>query len=379
MIATIDGRDVQSLRIRCPRLGAWHAAECEIAGSDPIAVGSVVTISIDGQEWRGTVVDSHSFTGSTTLHIVGGAGGLSKRVPSQHYREPSPDLVIRAILTAVGETLDPSSAIPATKLPHWVSFAGQASHALTAIVDKAGLAWRVLPSGKIWVGTETWPVAEPEGVEIQDEDWSDGSIFVAGESFAELQKIAPGTTYDGHQLEQVEHRIDGLRVRTVPQISSVDTAAREFLSAIRREMDHALPYPCKVVSQNADLTLQLVPEDPRMPSDGLDGIPIRPGLPGWAVRVKTGARVRVCFDSGDRSKPYATAWDLDASSVEELQFMPGAKGFRFVLVGDTLDVVLPAGALIAGTVSGQPFTGALVSSTPAKAIVVGPGTPNLKN
>lgn len=363
MIATINGRDIISMRLRVPRLGSWHVTECEIGPGDEIATGAAVTILIDGQSWVGTVTDSHTFTGSTVLHIVGGAGGFSKKVPAQHYRTPTPELVIRAILTAAGEALDASSGIPVVKLPHWVGFEGQASHALTSACEKAGVTWRVLPNGKVWVGTETWPAAEPEDVEIQDEDWSDGSIIVAGDSFAQLQKIAPGTVYEGHRIEQVEHRIDSLRVRTIPQISSVDTAAREFLSAIRREMDHALPYPCKVVAQNADNTLQLVPEDPRMPRDGLDGIPIRTGIPGFDAKVTAGSRVRVCFDNGDRSQPYATGWDLD-DKVSSVAFRGGTR--PFATVGSQVQVALTPSTVMqfAGTVGGAPATGVITVLVP---------------
>jgi hypothetical protein len=362
MIATINDRDGISMRLRVPRLGAWHVTECEVGTGDAIAEGDTATISIDGQMWVGTVTDSHTFTNRTTLQIVGGAGGLSKKVPSQHYLTPSPELVIRSVLSVAGEALDSSSSVPATKLPHWVGFESKASQALTAICDKAGLVWRVLPNGKIWVGTETWPTVEPEGVEIQDEDWSDGSIIVAGEFFAELQKIAPGTTFDGHQIEQVEHRIDGLRVRTIPQITSLDSAAKEFLASVRREMDHALPYPCKVVAQNADGTLQLMPEDPRMPSHGLDGIRICPGLPGWTIKVSVGARVRVCFDNGDRSQPYATAWDLD-DKVTSLSYLGGTR--PFARVGDPVQVFLGVGStfIFAGTFTTGPAAGSSCAGT----------------
>jgi hypothetical protein len=145
-------------------------------------------------------------------------------------------------------------------------------------------------------------------------------------------------------------------MRTVPQITSLDGAAGEFLAAVRRETEKALSYACKVVAQNADGTLQLMPEDPRLPAHGLDGVPIRYDCPGWEARVATGARVRLHYDNGDPSQLYATAWDSAADKVTSLSYRGGVKAAAGV--GDTVLVFLGVGSTF-GYVDSEGTTGVM--------------------
>ena len=73
-------------------------------------------------------------------------------------------------------------------------------------------------------------------------------------------------------------------------------------------------WPGRVVSQGGDGTLEVQPDDPRIP--GLTGVPIRYGLPGTKVLVPSGARCRVGFEGGDPSAPYAFGFDEDADFTE---------------------------------------------------------------
>jgi hypothetical protein len=67
-------------------------------------------------------------------------------------------------------------------------------------------------------------------------------------------------------------------------------------------------YTAQVVRQAADGTLDLMPADDRLRSQGLQAIPIRHGLPGVTVEVDAGENVLLGFDAGDPSKPYAALW-----------------------------------------------------------------------
>lgn len=84
---------------------------------------------------------------------------------------------------------------------------------------------------------------------------------------------------------------------------------------VGRRIDYAQFYPADVVAQNADGTLQVLPDDEKIRGTGLDRVPIRHGLPGTSVVVSQGAKVRVGFEAGDPGRPYAGLWDTDAAFV----------------------------------------------------------------
>jgi len=74
-----------------------------------------------------------------------------------------------------------------------------------------------------------------------------------------------------------------------------------------QRLDYLTGYQAKSVKQNADGTLELVPDDSRLPS--FSKVPIRYGVPGIAATVAAGARVLLAFAGGDPAKPIATVWE----------------------------------------------------------------------
>jgi hypothetical protein len=72
-------------------------------------------------------------------------------------------------------------------------------------------------------------------------------------------------------------------------------------------IDYLALYPSKVVGQNGDGTLELQPDDARLP--GLSNVPVRLGIPGTTVEVQAGARVLLGFEAGDPARPVATLWE----------------------------------------------------------------------
>ena len=72
-------------------------------------------------------------------------------------------------------------------------------------------------------------------------------------------------------------------------------------------MDYLAAYPCVAVKQNADGTLELQPDDTRIPPRS--NVPIRYGVPGVAATISGGARVLLEFAAGDPQKPIATVWE----------------------------------------------------------------------
>jgi hypothetical protein len=88
-----------------------------------------------------------------------------------------------------------------------------------------------------------------------------------------------------------------------------------FIRAVTRQVDYCARYPCTVAGQNADGTLELVPDSPKFV--GLSKVKYRPGIPGATLTVASGTRVLLGFDNADPSKPYAEGWD-QVGTVTEL-------------------------------------------------------------
>lgn len=73
-------------------------------------------------------------------------------------------------------------------------------------------------------------------------------------------------------------------------------------------VDHLAAYQCTVVTQNANGTLELKPDDIRLP--GYSNVPIRYGVPGISATVSNGARILLEFAGGNPQRPIATVWEI---------------------------------------------------------------------
>ncbi len=80
-----------------------------------------------------------------------------------------------------------------------------------------------------------------------------------------------------------------------------------IVSSILSPVDYFAFYGAKVVSQNGDGSLELTPDDRRMP--GLSRVPIRLGIPGSSTTISAGARVMFGFADGKPSRPVVTHWE----------------------------------------------------------------------
>lgn len=90
---------------------------------------------------------------------------------------------------------------------------------------------------------------------------------------------------------------------------------------MQRRVDYFALYPAKVLANNSDGTLELQPDDVRLP--GLSRVPMRLGLPGVTVKVAPGSRVLLGFEAGSPSRPVATIWE--SSGLLEVTISAAAK------------------------------------------------------
>ena len=107
---------------------------------------------------------------------------------------------------------------------------------------------------------------------------------------------------------------------------------------VGRRIDYSRLYPASVVKQNADGTLQLLADSPKIRGTGHNNVRIRHGLPGVSVVVAQGARVRIGFENGSPSDPFASLWDTDAAFVTINLGL--ASNTEFVALADKTDTEL---------------------------------------
>jgi hypothetical protein len=373
--AASDGAPVAPItaELRQPRVGPWH---CELDLDTEATQNGKIKFKLDDIEFVGTVLPEHTGMEGARARckVVGGNGHLSSNIDARSYSSASGvkvGTVLRDILKACGENLsDLSDADTLDRtLPRWQVAGGTAKDALTKLAEAVDGSWRVMRDGTVWFGVETWPEVAPDAVATH-ESWSNGVITLAPET----PDMVPGTVYQGQRIEHVTHRY-GTTLRTEVRTSSVSSALKQAFGSKQREIDFSREYPCKVVTQNPDGTLQLLPDDEIMRSAGLDHVSIRYGLPGFRAKLKNGARCHLAFAAGDPSRPYAHNWESDPDSVESLDYIVGGRAGALARVGDTVDVFVAPATPIAftGTVTppGAALAGFMTISTPLVAIISG--------
>jgi len=120
-------------------------------------------------------------------------------------------------------------------------------------------------------------------------------------------------------------------------------------------------FPARVVVQRDDGTLDVDPDDPRLP--GMTSLPIR-GLPGVTVRVRPDARVLVTFENGDPRLPIATLFALDGLEELRIEAKVAVKlsapsvvladgGAGVARIGDAVQVLTTTGPAYGTIVSGR--------------------------
>lgn len=332
MTATISGRRLLQSTIRMPRVGVWHA---DVSVDGDTSPGSSVTINVDGETFVGTVLRGDPNGSRWVGKVVGGAGKLSTVLPAKNYSSgPTTRAIVVDALTEAGETLSPTSDTATLNAvrPLWQRTQGPASRALQAIADATGATWRVLADGKVWFGVEAYATVEPEHTLI-DEDWALGLIEIAPTT----PSLRPGVTFRDQRIAYVVHELTGESLRTEAWLNQPGLVFERFLAGIRQAIDYSRFYPARVVAQNADKTLQLVPEDARIAGTGMDRVPIRAGIPA-VIEVASGAKCLVGFAGGDPARPYVHGWETTAVTKVSINggTLPAARQ------GDLVDV-LPAG------------------------------------
>jgi hypothetical protein len=327
MDITANGLSVLVGDIDETEIGLW-SGRVEV-DDDENPIEGAITITAGDVSWSGTVVRGLVESGRYIAEVVGGANGLQTVLPPKYYFQATLGTIIDDVMRESGETFDAaeSDADFRTKIvPRWMRAKGEARLALQAIAREFGGFWRMTRAGAVIVLREdAWEEIPGEWVE-ENRDPSRNIVFIApddepyarpGVSIGGERVVTSKTSFDGTSLRQELHIHDGT---DKPQ----DTAAVLVEMAKRaNELDllYGSQYPAKVVAQDADGTLHLLPDDERMRGQGLTQVPMRHGIPGLVVKAAIGQYVSLMFENGDPKQPVAALWP-DGSSVLELSLSP---------------------------------------------------------
>lgn len=215
--ATLNGAPVFHGTICIPRVGAWTA---DLAVDKQEAIAGACQLVIDGGL---TLVGTADRTGvwqdTARVNLVAGANGLRKVAKARHYRRTTLKLVLQDLLAAAGERLSATADAGTLGLtfPAWVTCAQPIGAMVAALLEDtripAATAWRMLPDGTLWVGTETWP--DSGLVNLTDyQDLAEAPEEATVELGVEAPRLLPGTLLGGRRVSYVVHRIDGSGART---------------------------------------------------------------------------------------------------------------------------------------------------------------------
>lgn len=324
MTATLNNLNLLTCTIQEPKIGVWSAV---VDVDSDSAISGKVTLAIDGTSWVGTIVKGDLYAGRFHAQIVGGAGKLATVLPAKYYLGVSLQVVLDDLMLGTGEVLSNTTAtsIRSHSVARWGRFQGKASAALAKVAAEMSLTWRVLRDGTIWLGEEQWLEAKPQYDEVDRVPGRD-SVTIAPET----PTVAPGYTFLDKHVSRVTTSIkgdDGLRQEILFESSTGGSRVAEDLNAlvdqrVESPIDYSRLYPCKVMAQAGDGSLELLPDAEKLRGNGLTRVPIRHGLPGIRVTVPAGGKVLLFFEAGDPKLPAASLWP-DGSSVSEISLTTG--------------------------------------------------------
>jgi hypothetical protein len=298
MTVQLNNDPALTLSLHLPLNGAW-SAELSVATDADYAVGDQVTLTVLDLDLVGRVVRSAQFAERLSIRLTGGAADWSQAVGVKHYRNTTADQVVSDVGLTLANGLN-------VALPFWTRAPGTVGSTVQAIAQYLAVTWRVLPNGQIRVAAESPAAVDPQAVELV-RDPARGLVQLAPDVAAVLPGVLVGTDVVG----DVVYNLTDAGVRCIYYTDARATLRGSLERLIRwvtRDTIYLTLYSAQVIRQAADGTLDLLPDDLRLQSAGLQGVPIRHGLPGVTVEVPAGETVLLGFDSGDPARPYAALW-----------------------------------------------------------------------
>lgn len=343
-LVNANGQAVLDLPLCLPLIGAWHA---DLRVDAPDTITGAVTISIDDDRLvlKGTASRTGAFAGTSYVRVVGGAGGLGKTARPRHYNQTSVRIVLGDLLADAGESLSPaaSSSILGHRLEAWTTAALPVGMLISRLMTTAapGASWRILPSGQLWIGAETWPDSglAVDTYQITDENPAVGEAILAPDS----PLLLPGTTLAGRRVSYIQHHVNDGGVVSQIWFDSQDRVKAALAAAVKTvlpPLEYFPRYWARVIAQSGG-TVDVQIENPTIAAilPSMSRVPLAMPAAGASVQMAATGRVLVGWSGGDPSKPYAGEPDA-STAMQEMTlevlanlFLGGKEGAEPLLKG----------------------------------------------
>lgn len=195
---TVDEHPVLTLDLSLKKIGNW-VLDVQVDADEALS-GDVVLADAEGNEFKGTVYRSNLHVGRVWARILGGKGKVGTlELDAAHYQSATGRFIAEDIISRAGETIDPNSAPLTTTLDYWSHDKGTAQRALTSLVERLGVAWRVLPNGNVWLGTDgSDEVVLPSVLEL-DRDGIRGTVELGLDGL----DLLPGEVFGGERIQRI--------------------------------------------------------------------------------------------------------------------------------------------------------------------------------
>lgn len=298
MTVQLNNDPALTLSLHLPLSGAW-SAELSVATDATYEVGDSVTLTVLDASWTGRVVRAAQFADRLSLRLTGGTVDWGFAVGVKHYRNTNADQVLGDVTVQLSDPLN-------ITLPFWTRTPGTIGSTVQSVARYLALNWRVNPDGTVRMLAEAPEQVDPGAIELA-RDPARGIVQLA----PELAAVVPGCLLGSDSVGDVVYNLgpDGVRcIYYTEARATIRGSLERLIRWVTRDNLYLTKYSATVIRQAADGTLDLMPEDLRLQSSGLQGVPIRHGLPGVTVEVPAGETVLLGFDAGDPAKPYAALW-----------------------------------------------------------------------
>ena len=298
-----------------PYFGNW-TAHLMIADAESIPAGKCKLTCLD-KTFDGMIISQRTGESDGVLYcmIVGGNGNLSNSIPAKSYNyQIQASMPLQDIISEVNESLSTSSSLSFLNktIPAWSRFAGSASIEISRLVDSIGGVWRFMPDGSIFVGTDNFIPAEPFIYTVTKKDPALANCTLVSESFGPL----PGQRFPSDDDIGLQNKKVGACKFSISEnkmkstfwfleeegfyTDPVHQGLEFFIKEVMRGVDYLAEYPCEVIIQRADGTVDLIPDDERIPP--LTSVPVRVNIPRSKMKVPDKTRGLLVFENGDPQK-----------------------------------------------------------------------------
>lgn len=210
-VISVDSRPALAATIRLPARGAWTAWLSLDATAAP--AGAVTIVCEGAPSLVGTVVRGALVGSVARVLVVGGAGGLRRTLPALSLRDGALGDVLAATLSEAGERLAATSETLADRaMARWHRHEAPAADTVGSLAASAGMAWRVLRDGSVWLGVDAFAEAAEAQRSTLDHDPASGAWSWSCDAIdavpGELVRLSSdGDTYV--RLGEVIYTLDG--------------------------------------------------------------------------------------------------------------------------------------------------------------------------